>query len=170
MTTVITLNDYYKFEKQPNQKSKTRLDCIASTQSYNDFEMLRNKADELFVYYGNVPDNFGGNVRRKADKAITKVKNISSIFIPDLELRNFAFGDIKGTKDAILMIINDNETMIEIFIARGYKSHVKNLWQCFVGGDYDNDISELRAAAVTELVTKNSELENGLFAAIPKTE
>ncbi len=46
------LTDYYRFEKRPGQNSKMRMDCTASTQSYNPFEALRNKKGELFVYVG----------------------------------------------------------------------------------------------------------------------
>jgi hypothetical protein len=35
------ITDYYKFEKLPNQHSKLRLDCTASTKSYNPLEALR---------------------------------------------------------------------------------------------------------------------------------
>ena len=44
------LSDYLRFEKLPNQKSKLRIDCTASTGSYDPLEVLRNKADNLFLY------------------------------------------------------------------------------------------------------------------------
>jgi hypothetical protein len=133
-----------------------RRDCTASTQNYNEFETLRNKRGELFVYFGNVPDSFKANVKRKADKAITHGKNISSVFVPDITLP-YAYGDVKGTMDCILIVNNADYTTLEIFVARGHKNHRLNLWQMFSGGDFDNEISKLRAAAVTETVTKNSE-------------
>jgi hypothetical protein len=80
------LTDYYKFVHLPDSKSKMRRDCVVSTQSYNEFENLRNKAGALFIYFGDLPLSFKGDVRRKADKAITKGKNISSIFVPDILL------------------------------------------------------------------------------------
>ena len=70
------LTDYYKFEHLPHCKSRMRIDCTASTGSYNEFENLRNKDGKLFVYFGDVPARFGSEVHRKADKAITKTKNI----------------------------------------------------------------------------------------------
>ncbi len=65
------LTDYYCFQKIA-AKSKTRLDCIASTGSYPELEEKRvskaNKATEkrdatklgsLICYYGDVPDSLG---------------------------------------------------------------------------------------------------------------
>jgi hypothetical protein len=146
---MIVLTDYYKFEHLPECKSKMRMDCTASTQSYPELESLRNKVGELFVYFGDVPQQFGGDVHRKADKAITKTKNISSVYVPDVEL-NLAYGDIKGTQDAILIIVTADYTQIEIFVARGYKNNRVNLWQNLADGNYNDDISELKARAVTE--------------------
>jgi hypothetical protein len=72
------ITDYYKFAKLPEQKSKLRLDCIQSTRTYNSFEEKRatkvQRATEhrdaidlgnLIIYYGDVPDRFGGNVKGK---------------------------------------------------------------------------------------------------------
>jgi hypothetical protein len=146
------LTDYYKFVHLPDSKSKMRRDCIASTQSYNEFESLRNKQGELFIYFGDVPQKFNGGIYRRANKAITKGKNISSIFVPDV-LQNLAYGDIRGTKDAILIQFDSDCTTIEIFVARGQKNNSYNLWLMFVGGELNNEISKLKSMAVTETVT-----------------
>jgi hypothetical protein len=150
------LTDYYKFEHLPDCKSKMRIDCTASTKSYPEFENIRNKEGKLFVYFGDVPARFGGEVHRKADKAITKTKNISSLYVPDVEL-NFAYGDVKGTMDAVLVINNPDYTEIEIFVARGQKNNRLNLWQMLSDGQLNDEISEFRAQAVTEsATTKNT--------------
>ena len=47
------LTDYYRFEKLPNLKSKLRIDCTASTGSYDPLEALRNKVGDLFLYIGD---------------------------------------------------------------------------------------------------------------------
>ena len=62
------LTDYYKFEKIAGSISKTRIDCTASTRTYDHFECLRarrsskrtGKRDEiaagsLFIHYSDVP-------------------------------------------------------------------------------------------------------------------
>ncbi|KAA6321754.1 hypothetical protein EZS27_028635 [termite gut metagenome] len=150
------LTDYYKFEHLPDTKSKMRMDCTASTKSYQEFEILRNKKEELFVYLGNVPDTFGGSVHRKADKAITKTKNISSVFVPDIE-SGFAYGDVKGTQDAILIITNKDYTPIDIFVARGQRNNRIQIFNLFSDGELDSEIAELKGKAVTEIVTEKKE-------------
>ena len=62
------LSDYLRFEKLPNQKSKLRIDCTASTGSYDPLEVLRNKADNLFLYIGDNTYTQAGK-KRKADLA-----------------------------------------------------------------------------------------------------
>ena len=151
------LTDYYKFEKLPGTKSKHRVDCTASTRSYPEFETLRNKTAELFVYIGDVPDRFGGNIRRKADKAITKVKNISSIYVPDATA-GLAYGDIRGTQDAVLIVNNAKYTVVEVFIARGYRNNRLNLWQNLSDGAYDEEMADLRKRAIIEMVEFPSSL------------
>jgi len=143
------LTDYYKFVHLPDCKSTMRRDCVCSTQSYNDFECLRNKQGNLFVYFGDVPNQFGGDVHKKADKAITKTKNISSVFVPDIT-QNSAFGDVKGTYDAILIINNKDYSELEVFVARGYKNNRLNIWQNFIAGEYDFEIENLRKNAIAE--------------------
>jgi len=147
------LTDYYKFLHLPDCKSKMRMDCTASSKSYNDFETLRNKRGELFIYFSDVPAHFKVDAKRKADKILSKTKNISSIYVPDVTLP-FAYGDVRSTTDCILIINDDDYTTIEIFVARGQKNNRVSLWQMLSGGELDNEISELRGSAVTESVTE----------------
>lgn len=162
------LTDYYCFEKIA-QKSKTRLDCTTSTMSYPPFEEKRltkaTKATEkrdatnvgdLLIYLGDVPERFGGDARRKADKSLTiKGKNLSSIFVPDIT-NNFAFGDMKGTTDALLFVFDDlkisNGTImqggaVEIFVARGMSRNQVSLYNLLCDSGLDEEMEELRARA-----------------------
>ena len=143
------LTDYYKFEHLIDCKSATRRDCTVSTQTYPDFECLRNRHGELFVHFGDVPLQFGGDVRKKADKAITKTKNISSVYVPDVAI-NAAVGDVRGTQDCILILNTPDYSTIEIFVARGYKNHRLNIWQNFIAGEYDFEVENLRKSAKSE--------------------
>jgi len=140
------LTDYYKAEKLPESKSKMRYDVTASTGNYEPLEALRNKKDELFFYYGDVPDNFNSHVKRQAEKCITKGKNISSVFVPDVNLP-FAYGDVYNTSDAILIKFSDNYTIIEIFVARGQRNNKRNLFFLLSDGELNNEIENLRKNA-----------------------
>lgn len=162
------LTDYYRFEKVA-AKAKMRLDCTASTESYPMFEQNRatkpRKASERFdatavgdlvVYYGDVPNTFGGDVHRKADKSLTmKGKNLSSIYTPDPAL-NLAFGDVKGEADAILFVFEGFDVVngkpqqgaiLEVFIARGKSKDRMPLYNLLCDGELDEEISLLRERA-----------------------
>lgn len=145
------LTDYYRFEKLPDQKSKLRIDCTASSKSYPDFEALRNKAGDLFVYFGDVPDRFGGNVHRKADKAITKVNNISSVYVPDIT-RLIAFGDVRSTQDAILIEFNSTYTQIDVYVARGQKNNVRQLYNLFIDNELESETLELKLQVAADQI------------------
>ena len=162
------LTDYYRFERVAT-KAKMRLDCTASTESYPEFEEKRatkqqratEKRDatnvgDLVVYYGDVPDQFGGDVHRKADKSLTiKSKNLSSIFVP--EPRGcFAYGDVRGTSDAILIVFVGFEVIngvvqkggkMEVFVARGESKDRVGLFNLLCDGELSEEIELLRARA-----------------------
>lgn len=161
------LTDCYRFEKVA-LKSKTRLDCTASTRSYPEFEDKRaakqikatDKRDatnigDLVVYLGDVPEQFGGNAQRKADKSLTiKGKNLSSIYVPN-PTNNFGYGDVKGTTDALLFVF-DNLIIVDgciisggldVFVARGKSRDRVSLYNLLCDGELDEEISSLREKA-----------------------
>lgn len=162
------LTDYYRFEKIA-VKAKMRLDCTASTESYPLFEQSRatkptkessrfdaTAVGDLVVYYGNVPDRFGGDVHRKADKSLSmKGKNLSSVFVPN-PASNLAYGDVKGTADALLLVLNGCDVIsgelrqgaaIEMFVARGYSKDRISLYNLLCDGQLDEEIEKLRSVA-----------------------
>ncbi len=173
------LNDYYCFERLAS-KSKTRLVCTASTMSYPEFEEKRctkpQRATEkrdatpvggLVVYYGDVPSNFGGDVHRKANKSLTiKSKNLSSIYVPDPG-NSFAYGDVKGTADAILLVHSNfkviNGTVqqgskLEVFIARGKSKDGKPLYNLLCDGELEEEMQHLRGLAKTDYIVNCQQL------------
>ena len=165
------ITDYYCFRRKPGMKSKMRINCTASTMSYEPFEGMRssknmNKSEkrdgcrigELFIYLGKVPQVFGGDIHEKAGWALTKGKNISSIIIPDPEI-NIGHGDMKGTSDALLFVfsafqatdgeLSDN-LKLEIFVARGQAANQVSIYRCMASGEYDDVIEKLRKKALKE--------------------
>ena len=143
------LSDYYYFKHLPEGKSATRFDCTKSTKSNPDFEVLRNKHGQLFLYYGDVPDNFKASTKRKADKVLTKTKSISSVFVPDVT-KPFAFGDVRNTKDALLFIFNVDYTAFELYVARGQRNNKKNLYWLLADGELTDEIAVLKQRAINE--------------------
>jgi len=63
------LTDYYCFEHKADTKSKTRIDCVTSTESYPQFEALRNKENILFLYVGD-------NTHTKAEAEQEAIKHL----------------------------------------------------------------------------------------------
>lgn len=172
------ITDYYKFTKLPEQKSKLRLDCLQSTKSYNSFEEKRatrvQRTTEhrdaidlgnLIIYYGDVPDRFGGDVKRKASKSISiKGNNLSSVYVPDVA-NNYGYGDMRGTTDALLFIFDNFDVIdgkiqagaiLEIFICRGMRENHSQLYNLLCDGELDEEIATLRAQTVTEKVTQTN--------------
>lgn len=172
---MMIITDYYKFEKTA-LISGTRMDCVASTKSYPEFEDKRktraNKQTEkkdanyigaLTCYYSNVPDRFGDDARRKADKSVSiGSKNLSSVYVPDVT-KPYAFGDVQGTTDAILFAfsntfgVTDGRVkqggVMEMFICRGMSNNCNALYNMLCNGELDDEIEAMRSKAVTDLVT-----------------
>jgi hypothetical protein len=143
------LTDYYKGEHLTD-RPKTRYDIVASTGSYQSFEdRLRNKKGEQFFYFSDVPDRFRFAGKERPDKAITKGENISSVFVPDPALP-FAFGDIRATGDALLMIFSDNYRIIELFISRGQRNNRRNLYILLADHELDHELDILRNRAAVQ--------------------
>lgn len=168
------VTDYYKFEKIA-LLSGTRMDCVASTKSYPEFEDKRktkgnkqttmkdaNYIGGLTCYYCNVPEHYGKNTKRRADKSISiGSKNLSSIYVPDVSLP-YAFGDVQGTADAILFVFSKNFDVIdnrvcqggviEMFICRGRSRSCQALYNLLCDGVLDGEIEAIRKQAVVDFL------------------
>ncbi len=155
------LTDYYRFEKLPNQRSRLRIDCTASTHSYQPLEILRNKTGDLFLYIGDNTHTKAGK-KRKADLALSRTEHISSIYNPDLDLP-YWYGDMNGTTDAFLFVHLNTEfinggiqagAVIELFVARGQRSNRSQLYNILSDGELDEEMNVLRKQ-VTKTVTES---------------
>lgn len=154
------LTDYYRFEKLPNQKSKTRIDCTVSTCSYNPLEALRNKTGDLFIYIGDNTHTKAGR-DRKADLALSRTTHISSVYNPDMDFP-YWYGDMKGTADAFLFVHHDTPfinggiqpgAVVELFVARGQRNNRSQLYNALCDGELDEEMNALRDQ-VTKSVTE----------------
>ena len=165
------LSSAYKFKKIAN-KSKVRMDCVASTKDYEDFEAKRAPKDiketatrnatrkgALVVYYSETPDAFKSSTQRKPDRSLLiRGTNLSGIYIPDLE-SDYAFGDVYNTSDALLFIhknfgitngrVNENSELI-ILVARGKKHEQLALYNELADGALDEEIDLLLSRTIDE--------------------
>ena len=146
------LTDYYRMVRlQEYANNKTpRFDTIASTGEYPRFEQMaaKSRVKRFYCYYNGIPDSFSNRAREQAERAITNTKNISSVFIPNLNKPLFGYGDVKGTQDAILFVFSADYSLMEVFIARGYKPHQKALYASMMRGDLNTEMSRIRQAAI----------------------
>ena len=154
------LTDYYRFEKLTGQKSKMRIDCTASTRSYDALEGMRNKAGVLCLYIGDNTHTKAGR-EHKSDLALSKTAHISSIYTPDVSSPLW-YGDFHKTADAALFVCHDVRfvdgaiqpgAVIEVFVARGQRSNRQGLYNMLVDGELSGEVEELKKRAVTESVT-----------------
>lgn len=166
------INDCYTFKKVA-PLAKSRLDCVASTKSYPEFEeKRRTKASKqtakrdanivggLVLCYGDVPDSFGKDARRKADKSVSiGNKSLSSVYVPDVTLP-YGYGDVSGASDAILFRFNEGFAVvdgrvnmgdsIDVFICRGQSRNVFALYTMLCDGDLDDEMEAISANVEAE--------------------
>ena len=154
------INDYYRFERLKNQKSKSRLDCTASSNTYTDFD------DRPFIYIC-ANDHIKASRQRKSDLSVTsgRGKHITSIYKPDME-RGFAYGDVKGTTDLLLFVTTDfsmaadgtitDGAAVEVFICRGKKFDRNAVFNLLTDGELNNEIAQIKAT-VTKSITGKKE-------------
>ena len=145
------LTDYYRLQVLKPTKSH-RMDCTASTGEYPLFEAMaaRSKVGRLFLYVTKVPERFAADAQRRADRSINNGTNISSIYVPNLEMPNLGFGDVAGTEDALLLKFEgaDDETL-HLYVARGYKNNAIALYQLWTDGGLDEEVATLQKRAVS---------------------
>ena len=145
------LTDYYKTQKLTDAAS--RYDVTQSTASYDLFEnLLINKkkfnVGGLSLNYVDRPKDWKGDAARIADKAFTKgAMNLSSIYVPDLQKPLIAYGDIKGTHDALLILFSADYATIEVFVGRGYANDMMALYTHAKEGELIEDMEALKAKA-----------------------
>ena len=132
------IDSYSLFKKDLNWKTKYILAACSVP-----YEILHrpNKKGEMVLYLSAVPDCVESHSHRKPalSLSISGSIYISGLYIPDLKKPEIAFGDVKGTEDAILCLTGENQ--LELFIAKGKKALSHQLYQLF----HDSADAELEA-------------------------
>lgn len=140
---------YARFERFPNvaYRSKQRLDF---SESYGEYERFtrRNKSGDCLVY-------FGGNTYthstsgRKSDFALKDSigEHLSNVYFSSLEAPYAAFGDVKGTSDALLLHLSEDRQTLDVFVCLGKLNVVHALYSEFIDGVFDERIAMLKSQA-----------------------
>jgi len=160
------LNDFYRYERVPNQKNKSRLVCNTSTKSYDKIELVKTKREGLTVMHITpFMDSIKASRYRKGMFRVTVAdgSHITSIYSTDWE-RGYAYGDFQHTTDLMLLVFHHfcmdadgriaEGAVVELFIARGKKFDKDQINNLFLDGELDTEMENLRAATVTKSVTE----------------
>lgn len=164
-----TFTAYYHFCK--DDKSKTRLNCVASTENYLPFELLRTdreqketpkrsriKIGDLLVYLTDRPDRFRQSWKF-ASKSITTRDgtNLSSVYIGHKSANMvLGYGDFYSTSDGLIFIIKDVQTengyiqkggSVEVYIAPKQAFHIKDICMMVAKGVYTAEFEHLKKNA-----------------------
>lgn len=140
----MTLNSFYKFQRTTG---KTRFDCIESTGDYLHFEQFLKNAigynkGGLSLHLGARPATWNSR-GHKADQAITKNQNISTLYLPDIKKPTVFYGDAKDTSDALIMVVSADT--LEVFVAKGLKNIQSDVCYEFSSGGLNSEIEALKA-------------------------
>ena len=152
-------------------KAKRRMDCVISTHNYMPLEAARSKkprrggansdpveAGALLGYVSVVPRSFGYPAQRRFDRVFsTGGRNVSGIHFPDPAPNGvIAWGDMKGTNDALLFVFHGFQTVdgrisegaiMEVFVSRGNAAYGNTLCRMMEEGRLNAEIKELRDKA-----------------------
>ncbi len=141
------LDTLYCFEKNEDSRSKTRLDLKAFTERYEPLHKEGRHGD-VFIYNYGIPDAVKAHSKRLGDTQITNGDGyISALFFPEIENPNQAYGDIKNTEDAILVHFKHGKKQMEIYVSKGKKNCVHNLYHLWLDGQLDQEIENLKKKA-----------------------
>lgn len=137
--------------------SKSRYDIDLSTESYPFFEKLlinqkKFNVGGLSFNYCPRPKTFKAKEERLAEMIISKGNSsISSVYVPNISKYYLAYGDVKTTNDAIIILFDEEKQMIEIFIARGLKYDKRNLYNEVNEGYLDVEMEAIRQRSINVL-------------------
>ena len=78
--------------------------------------------------------------------------HISGIYLPDLEeAAHLGYGDIKGTQDGLICEFSENYQVLEIYVFKGLKSIIEQLFWIMVDGELEQELEGIRNEAIEVL-------------------
>jgi hypothetical protein len=135
---------YYRFEKLNPEKSKSRYDLVFNSGIYEPVHNP-NPKNEIFIYFGSNPHIKASGTRKSNYTISARNKHLTSVFIPEIEKPHLAYGDY--SQDGILIILL--EKSIELFVCKGKKNILQNLYDLLFDGELDSEIESFRANKIT---------------------
>lgn len=155
---------FYRMSLDKSRAIKSmRFNTVQVWGSYPPFEEIaRHSKDNRFFCYLRPVHYFGKSEwLRHAGLQITNCKNISLIFrIPDNPC--VGYGDMSGTADGLIFRFNYEFTQMDIFVAKGYKFSIADLFNEVLNHHYDDELvlMELNANYVEDIQPNKEEVHN----------
>jgi hypothetical protein len=139
------LDIYYRFQKQDDSKSKYRRDLFINSEYYEPLH-YKNKHGKVWIYLSPPPEKIKSNQKRLCDLSLTRGNGdyISGLYFPEPDSPDLAYGDVKNTQDALLVLLSDLNRTIEIFVSKGKKNNVQSLFFLFNDGELYSEIDAYR--------------------------
>lgn len=131
-------------------RSKNRINCIQASfigDEYRGLMKFINSKGQLHFYKTLTEEVVKAHTLRRGEIALTNSDHFTSIFIPDMECKQFGFGDFG--KDAFLFLVNEDFTEFEMFVCPNLRNYSKSLYHKLIDGDFDLIIERLRSNAKT---------------------
>lgn len=140
--------EYYRFENI----FRSRYDAISRCGEHLQFErqalnVVGPNKGGLSVHIRKTPPHFKAARSRLPDLIITKADNITGVFLPDIKNPLIGYGDIQGTRDAVIVLFSEDHRSFELLIARDHLNDILQLFYAVREGKLDFQISELRSNA-----------------------
>ena len=142
--------DYYKAQ-QLSPTAANRFDVTHIFGAYPPFaDRLLNKTKfnvgGLSFYYGKYTYS-KAKKERVPQMSISRGSHISGVYVPSVENNLLAYGDVKDTQDAIILVFSEDYKTIEIFVARGKLNDSQNIYNEVKAGHYNDENEALQAEA-----------------------
>ena len=167
-----TITAYYRFEVLAEEirtlngyKSPNRLDCtlVYNPYSHNLLPLFKRKNGMLFFYLIPAKEMVKANSKRRATYVLGDGKqNLTSLYFEHPELNRFCYGYPNGKErlndgtpnpalpyrhDALLMVCNWQQQVIELLVVQNGKPLVENLYNLLIDGEFDEELGRLRQLA-----------------------
>ena len=142
---------YYRFRKTPERKTLMFLESFA--REYEPLHVAKKRTNQVYTYLTKKPFHIlAGQERKPAFSISNEQGNISGIYLPDLEeAPQLGYGDIKGTEDGLICEFSENYQVLEIYVFKGLKSIIEQLFWIMVDGELAQELEGIRNEAVEVL-------------------
>ena len=166
------ISAFYLFEVLPDEvraqngiRSKTRLDLTRFRERtpYRGLESFQNHKGQIYLNLCPSKELVQANDKRRAEYCLSDgKKNLSSLYVENLEVPEYAFGYPNGRpklkngepnpllpykNDGYLFRVNAHYSRIELLVLAGERHHISYHYQRLTEGEYEGEIEAMKAEA-----------------------